>query len=387
MRTVCKQNSCTGCMACVGKCKKEAISIQDNLLAYNAIIDEGKCVGCGACERVCPNNHKVNLTEPICWKEGWASDRIRSKASSGGAASAMMDYFIADGGYVAACSFKNGEFLFDITNKKDELIHFAGSKYVKSNPTGIYDRIVEKLKNGKKVLFIGLPCQVAAIKNYTMTMPASISENLYTVDLICHGSPSPKILNLALREKGVDIKRLRDIRFRNKTDFGLSSQEEENGYKTITPTGVQDMYTYAFLTSLDYTENCYSCQYATLGRTSDVTIGDSWGSNQPSSEQGKGISLILCQTNKGVSLIQNSGMRLEEVDVEKAIEANHQLRHPSIAPETRGIFFENLSKGFYKAVSKSAPRVYFKQKLKEKLIKLKIIPGGAKRIEYKISFR
>ena len=63
MRTVCKQNSCTGCMACVGKCKKEAISIQDNLLAYNAVIDEGKCVGCGACERVCPNNHKVNLIE------------------------------------------------------------------------------------------------------------------------------------------------------------------------------------------------------------------------------------------------------------------------------------------------------------------------------------
>ena len=61
MRTVCKQDLCTGCMACVGKCKKEAISIQDNVSAYNAVIDESKCVSCGACERVCPNNHKVNL--------------------------------------------------------------------------------------------------------------------------------------------------------------------------------------------------------------------------------------------------------------------------------------------------------------------------------------
>ena len=387
MRTVCKQNSCTGCMACVGKCKKEAISIQDSFSAYNAVIDEEKCVNCGACERVCPNNHKVDLNKPIYWKEGWAPDDVRIKASSGGAASAMMECFVDDGGYVAACLFRNGEFIFDITNKKEELIRFAGSKYVKSNPIGIYDKVIEKLKNGNKVLFIGLPCQVAAIKNYTKTMSTNISDNLYTVDLICHGSPSPKILNLALREKGVAIKQLREIRFRNKTNFGLFSQDKSNRYKTITPEGVQDMYTYAFLTSLDYTENCYSCQYATLGRVSDVTIGDSWGSDQSDSEQGKGISLVLCQTKKGIALIQNSGMRLGKVDIEKAIEANHQLRHPSIAPESREIFFANLNKGFSKAVSKCAPKVYYKQKLKESLIKLKIIRGGTNGIEYKLGFR
>ena len=376
MRTVCKQDLCTGCMACVGKCKKEAISIQDNVSAYNAVIDESKCVSCGACERVCPNNHKVNLNEPIYWKEGWAPDNIRSKASSGGAASAMMEYFVNDGGYVAACLFSNGEFVFDITNEKEELVHFVGSKYVKSNPVGIYDKVIEKLKNGNSVLFIGLPCQVAAVKNYMLAMPDNIRENLYTVDLICHGSPSPKILKFALYEKGIDILQLKEIRFRNKTNFGLSSRDEDGEYKTIVPAGVQDMYTHAFLTSLDYTENCYSCRYATWGRVSDVTLGDSWGSNQIDREQEKGISLVLCQTTKGVTLIQNSGIKLEEVDIEKALEANHQLRHPSIAPETREMFFANLSKGFYKAISKSAPKVYYKQKLKESLIKFKIIRGG-----------
>lgn len=376
MRTVCKQDLCTGCMACVGKCKKEAISIQDNVSAYNAVIDESKCVSCGACERVCPNNHKVNLNEPIYWKEGWAPDNIRSKASSGGAASAMMEYFVNDGGYVAACLFSNGEFVFDITNKKEELVHFVGSKYVKSNPVGIYDKVIEKLKNGNSVLFIGLPCQVAAVKNYMLAMPDNIRENLYTVDLICHGSPSPKILKFALYEKGIDILQLKEIRFRNKTNFGLSSRDEDGEYKTIVPAGVQDMYTHAFLTSLDYTENCYSCRYATWGRVSDVTLGDSWASNQIDREQEKGISLVLCQTTKGVTLIQNSGIKLEEVDIEKALEANHQLRHPSIAPETREMFFANLSKGFYKAISKSAPKVYYKQKLKESLIKFKIIRGG-----------
>lgn len=387
MKTVCKQDYCTGCMACVGKCKKEAITIKDTISAYNAVIDESKCISCGACEQVCPNNRKVELKEPISWQEGWAIDDIRMKASSGGAASAMMKYFVEKGGYVAACLFRNGEFLFDITDKKNELINFTGSKYVKSNPAGIYDQIVKKLMSGNKVLFIGLPCQVAATKNYTASLPANKSENLFTIDLICHGSPSPKILNLALHEKDVEIKQLKEIRFRNKTNFGISSQNKDREYKTITPAGVQDMYTYAFLTSLDYTENCYSCRYATLGRVSDVTIGDSWGSDRPDSEKGKGISLMLCQTNKGMALLENSGLQLEKVNIEKAIEANHQLRHPSIAPETRMTFFANLDRGFHRAVSKCAPKIYYKQKLKENLIKLKIIRGGADRIEYKISFR
>ena len=313
------------------------------------------------------------LNEPICWKEGWASDDVRERASSGGAASAMMEYFVNNGGYVAACVFKNGEFLFDITNKKDELLYFAGSKYVKSNPVGIYDKVIEKIRKGEKVLFIGLPCQVAALKNYTIMMPANVNENLYTVDLICHGTPSPKILDVALFEKGIDIKHIKDIRFRNKAKFGVSIQKEDEQYKRITPDGVQDMYTYAFLTSLDYTDNCYFCQYATTGRVSDVTIGDSWGSNQPDVEQENGISLILCQTNKGVSMIQNVGMCIGKVDIEKAIEANHQLMHPSIAPESRNNFFMNLNKGFYRAVSKCAPKVYYKQKLKQSLIKFKII--------------
>lgn len=378
MRTVCAENSCTGCMACIGKCKKGAITIKDSLSAYNAVIDADKCVNCGMCEKVCPRNQKVEQHKPISWQEGWAEEDIRMNASSGGAASAMMKYFVENGGYIAACLFKNGEFVFDITNKTEDIVNFVGSKYVKSNPVGIYTKVVDKLVSGDKVLFIGLPCQVAAVKNSTATLSDDQVQNLYTVDLICHGTPSPQILNLALKEKGIDIRSLTKIRFRNKTDFRLSSQDEEQEYKTITPVGVQDMYTHAFLTSLDYTENCYSCQYATLGRVADVTIGDSWGSDLPSDEQGKGVSLLLCQTDKGINLVKKSGMQLKEVDIDKAIKANHQLRHPSVAPEGREVFFANLDKGFHKAISKCAPKVYYKQKFKEILIRLKIIRGGAR---------
>ena len=193
---------------------------------------------------------------------------------------------------------------------------------------------------------------MVAVKNSTAILPSEMGDNLYTVDLICHGSPSPRILNMALEEKGIDIKKLTQIRFRNKTDFGLSSQDAGHVYKTLTSAGVQDMYTYAFLTSLDYTENCYSCQYATIERVA-----------------GRGVSLLLCQTDKGAKLVKNSGMQLKEIDIDKAIDANHQLRHPSVAPDIREAFFSGLDKGFYKSLSKCAPKVYYKQKVKEILIK------------------
>ena len=373
MRTVCEKNACTGCMACVEKCKRNAITIKDSIFAYNAVIDETKCVNCGACESVCHNNNKVKMNPPILWKEGWATDDIRMKASSGGAASAMILHFIEKGGYVATCLFKDGEFVFDITNNKERLIDFRGSKYVKSNPIGIYEKIIEKLKIGKKVLFIGLPCQGAALKNYIKSLSVDKCDNLYVVDLICHGTPSPKILTLALREKGVDISKIKNINFREKTKFGVYLQDESLAYKSITPNKVRDMYTYAFLTSLDYTECCYSCRYATTDRISDITIGDSWGSNLSDNEQKKGLSLLLCQTEKGVELVANSGMQLKSVNIEKSIEENHQLKHPSVAPGKRALFFKNLDKGFHKSICKCSPKIYYKQKIKEMLIALNLI--------------
>ena len=245
---------------------------------------------------------------------------------------------------------------------------FAGSKYVKSNPKNIYSKIYERLKQGDRVLFIGLPCQVAALNNYIKD-----KKNLYTVDLICHGSPSPIILEKYLAENYVDIRKIKDLNFRNKDGFGLRS-----GYKRISFDDGSDLYTFAFLTSLDYTENCYSCRYATLDRVSDITLGDSWGSELEAEEQKKGISLILCQTEKGKELLKNTKIELRDVNLNKAVKANHQLSYPSKMPTERKIFFKNIDKGFYYAISRCHPKMYYIRRLKYILHKAKIIRGGSR---------
>lgn len=274
---------------------------------------------------------------------------------------------------MASCLFKKGCFSFEITNNMKETQKFSGSKYVKSNPLGIYKKIKLLLSQNEKVLFLGLPCQVAGLKNY---LNLKNDDNLYTIDLICHGSPSPKILDLFLRENNVDIECVKDVRFRNKTAFEVSTQKSKEDYIRLSPVGVQDMYTYAFLNALDYTENCYKCRYASLDRVSDITLGDSWSSKLAKEEQNKGISLILCQTEKGKKLIQDTKLTLSAVDLKDAIAANHQLSHPSIEPVERKDFFDNLSKGFEHALFSSVPKIYLRKKIKTILLKAKILRGG-----------
>ena len=46
MKTVCEENKCAGCMACVDVCPKQAIEVKDELSFYNAEIND-KCIDCG----------------------------------------------------------------------------------------------------------------------------------------------------------------------------------------------------------------------------------------------------------------------------------------------------------------------------------------------------
>ena len=141
MKTVCGLNKCNGCMACLEKCRQDAITVEDNLEYYNAIINTEKCVNCGLCTKVCPNVTDNATNKPKWWYQGWAKPELRDRASSGGAASAIIRTFIEQGGYVASCLFHDGKFEFQVTNKMDVARKFAGSKYVKSNPVGIYRKI------------------------------------------------------------------------------------------------------------------------------------------------------------------------------------------------------------------------------------------------------
>lgn len=371
MENVCKESQCTGCMACLEVCTKNAIEIRDTLRNYNAVIDPAKCIKCGACQRICQNNNIINAEKPIAWFQGWAkSAKQRAVSSSGGFAVTLAKHFVNRGGLVCSCVFSEGSFHFEFAENENEVERFTGSKYVKSNPQGIYKKIKWCLQEDREVLFIGLPCQVAAVKIFA---GERLLKKLYLVDLICHGSPSPKNIEQFLSEAGYHLAELIQVGFRKKDVFRVTGNEHY-----VDSPGVYDCYSLAFLNCINYTENCYSCCFAKSERVSDITIGDSWGSNLSQEEQDKGISLALCQTDKGKRLLQDAEVELFPVDLENAIEYNHQLERPSVKPDSYDEFFDALQTGtsYCKAVKKGLPRTYRNQQIKKILLKLRFIRGG-----------
>ena len=366
MKTVCKLNECAGCMACINICMQNSIYIKDEIKKYNAIIDENKCIECGMCYKICPQNTEIELRQPEEWYQGWANERTRKKGSSGGVASGISTAFIQNGGVVCSCVFENGEFIYKIAETEKEVEAFAGSKYVKSNPKKVYRNIKYFLQQGRKVLFIGLPCHVAGAKKY---IGDKLDKNLYTIDFICHGTPSPQLLEIFLNEYELSLNKIWDIQFRKKTTFNIYVND-----KKIALPGTQDYYTIGFLRGLFYTDNCYECAYAQRKRIGDLTLGDSWGSELSQKEYLKGISLILCQTEKGKEILEQSKIHLENVDLAKAIAVNHQLKHPSIKTRSREKFFHLLHQknSFQKIISKCCTKQYTKQKIKRILFILNL---------------
>lgn len=358
MNLVCQQDMCTGCGACVQICQHKAISIQDTFRSLNAYIDPERCVGCGLCEKTCQQNTSSVLLQPKNWYQGWSNvPEIRENSSSGGAASAIIRAFIRNNGEVCSCAFNKGRFEFRFAKNEQDANAFAGSKYVKSNTSMVYSEVRDKLRQGKKVLFVGLPCQVAGLLKFVSKKE---QEKLYTIDLICHGTPSSKILERYLKDRNINISELSDIKFRVKSKINLLPDYKPVGYP-----GVIDRYSFSFLKQAIYTENCYHCKFASSKRVSDITLGDSWGSDLEK-ELKNGISLILCQSSKGEELIAQSDLTLLPVDIENAVSHNSQLREAAKKNDLREKFLSLLEKGikYDRAVFLCYPSIMIRQDIR-----------------------
>lgn len=315
-----KFNKCANCGACYNLCPTKAITVKDELF-FSVTVDESKCVNCGKCVSVCPVNSPDKVQNITAAYSAEHKDKaLIAESSSGGAFSAFAEYILAQGGVVWGACYNDGcdAVLFKSTNDVS-LDALRRSKYVESSVGNSFAEIKSFLARNVKVLFCGAPCQVAGLKRFI-----GEHENLYTADFSCGGLGSHKLyLEMLKTLKRKYRSEVSEVNFRSKY-FGWGthciSVTFENGKKYLKPAAL-DPYFSAFIAGkLSVREYCYECSFSD-NHYADLILADYWKYKDTYSSQNlKGISLVLINSEKGQLLLDkvSDNMHLRELPLDKA---------------------------------------------------------------------
>ncbi len=191
MISIADKSMCSGCTACVSTCPKNCIKMRPDAEGFlYPVVDVKTCINCGLCEKVCPFREKFQLREnkPLAFAVKSKDENIRLKSSSGGVFSEFANYIISKKGsvYGASMNDKCDSAEHIRVSNEEKLEKLMGSKYLQSDLKESFKLVKEDLIKGLDVLFTGTPCQVRGLINY-LGRPY---DNLYTVEVICHGVPS-----------------------------------------------------------------------------------------------------------------------------------------------------------------------------------------------------
>lgn len=263
--------------------------------------------------------------------------------SSGGVATALARQMIRRGGYVAGVTYSPDfkEAVYAITNREEDLEQFKGSKYCAVKMGTVYADVKALLDAGEQVLFIGLPCGVAALRGYLK----QDYDGLVTAELICHGPTTAQVHRHFVEqlEKRFDSK-LTDFSVKRKKGAwtpGYLYAAFENGAVYEEPF-YHTEYGYAFATMAG--KACYSCRFRGNNRTGDLMLGDFWGATeQDKFWNKKGVSAILVHTDKGKEfLLETEGLRLFDTTFERIVAGNPNIIKPRSDRPNRAKFEQLL---------------------------------------------
>lgn len=296
---------CCGCMMCGDICNKDAISFPIQKGFWYPVVDEVKCINCGLCSKKCPvlNVNKDRESELVdSYGVKSRNEEIRWNSTSGGFFSELAVFWIKNGGVVIGAAYdKQNTIVHIVGSTKDDIQKLRQSKYAQSLTEGIYSKVKTFLKEGRKVLFCGTPCQVEALYSYLEKKP----ENLLTMDFFCLGICSPWIYRkyLELLESEYNSNATR-VWFKNKTNGwrAISNRIDFANGKTYLRGGGQDLFMRTFVhDALSMRPNCQNCQFRSTHHISDFTVGDFWGVEKvnPAMDDNKGLSALFVNTDKG----------------------------------------------------------------------------------------
>lgn len=357
---------CTGCNACNEICPKQCITmIEDNEGFLYPNVNKNFCINCHICEKICPvlnlQQHNDNSAGIKVYGSYAKDEETRMRSSSGGIFPIIAKLILESGGKVYGAAFTEDCKLrhISITDMGD-LYKLCGSKYLQSDVVGTFQNVKNDLNDGKIILYTGTACQIAGLKKYL----GIEYDNLYTIDVLCHGVPSPKLFekykNYLIKEYLVDNEQIKNITFRSK-EIGWENPTVKVG--SYSKTRWNDLYYCLFLSNICLRPSCYSCKFKTFRRISDLTIGDFWGVQKilPNLSDHKGTSVVCVNSNKGEYLFDKVKEQLvvERTELDLAIPVTADSRISVKPHKNRKKFFRNLdNKDFIELRKYINPNLY-----------------------------
>lgn len=379
MLQVTDKQDCCGCHACASVCARQCITMQEDNEGFQyPVVDEGTCTDCGLCEKVCP---VINQDEPRKPLKVYAAknkdEEIRKQSSSGGIFTPLAESVIRDGGVVFGAKFdKDWNVVHAWSDTIEGIADFRGSKYVQSTIGDTYREAREFLKQGRKVLFSGTPCQIAGLRKFLRKE----YDNLLTVDVVCHGVPSPLVWRKYLEETREKLRAERDagkntvssslmempvitgISFRDKTHgwkkFGFRfryaaskaagnsvSSSANDSERTLLQPFPENVFMKGFLKNLYLRPSCYACASRSGKSGSDISIADFWGVQNyyPEFDDDRGVGLVLVNSDKGRKAYEQTNSDSIESTYEQGLNQNPCLEHSVARTKHVKTFWDTFS--------------------------------------------
>ena len=357
---------CCGCGACAAACSKDAIAMSEGRDGFVLpVIDGDLCIGCGACAKACGLNRGIGSNSVGPFFAAAGRDDV-SESASGGVFGAVARELISAGGVAYGAAYEREGGTLRVRHRRaaisDEIRPLLNSKYVQSDAGSCFADIRTDLREGRRVLFCGTPCQVAGLRGFL----GRDYEGLMTIDLVCHGVPSGRMFADCVEDYGEQLgSPVVDFRFRCKHEgWGhslLLLLLLEDGREVTIPAANSSYYD-MFLNLKTLRDSCYRCPYAGRFRAGDLTIGDFWGVdvNRPDVlndiekfNQMKGVSCLLVNNDRGKEFVESSNvLDLHPVEFDDIAKGNDQLRHPSVLPKDRQLYIDAYSDGGWCAVKR-----------------------------------
>ena len=370
---------CCGCSACASICPKHCITMQADSEGFlYPEVNEADCIDCGLCEKVCHELHPYEDRHP---QKVYAAlnknEEVRMKSSSGGIFYLLAEKTIAEGGVVFGARFdEQWQVVIDYAETMEGIKAFMGSKYVQARMDTAYADAKRFLKEGRKVLFSGTPCQIAGLHHFLRKS----YDNLLTVDVICHGTPSPLVWRKYLDELTKNVQRIKGVEHRNKKlgwkNFSVNIQydAEEKIYHMSTPFQ-RDLYMNVFLKNIILRPSCYKC-LARSGRSkSDITLADFWGiaSIIPQMDDDKGTSLVFVNTDAGMQEFPFHCVYYKETYYETIKHLNPACYRSPLVHVKRDYFFKNFQSSGLFPLMKKCSKPTKRERLRILKVKTKLL--------------